>query len=123
MLAEPKISGKLWHRRLAHINSEDMNKKRPKTQKGCDSDTSVYEDGNEILTETLTTDNLAQEENAELLKALAGPESEQCKRAMSDELQSFEDNDAWELVDNPGDVTIMKCRWVLNKKFDVDNNN
>lgn len=55
-------------------------------------------------------------------EALAGPESEQWRRAMADELQSFEDNDAWELVDNPGNVTIVKCRWVLNKKFDVDNN-
>lgn len=28
MLAAPAVSGKLWHRRLAHINSQDMNKMR-----------------------------------------------------------------------------------------------
>lgn len=55
-------------------------------------------------------------------EALHGPESEQWKRAMTDEMQSFEDNDAWELMENPGNVSIVKCRWVFNKKFDVDNN-
>lgn len=55
-------------------------------------------------------------------EALTGPEKEQWRRAIADELHSFEDNDAWELVKNPGDVSIVKCRWVLVKKFDVDNN-
>lgn len=55
-------------------------------------------------------------------EALEGPEKEQWKRAIAEELQSFKDSEAWELVDNPGDVTIVKCRWVLNKKYDVDNN-
>lgn len=57
-----------------------------------------------------------------LSEALEGAEKEQWRRAMADELQSFEDNDAWELVKNPGDVSIVKCRWVFTKKFDVDNN-
>ncbi|CAD7076780.1 unnamed protein product [Hermetia illucens] len=122
----------------------------------CHSDSSVYEDGNETLTET--TNDLVQEiqmtstseqepglpskcprkqpdwygymclsstvpasEGVVFSEALAGPESEQRKRAMANELLSFEDNDAWELVDIPDNVTIVNCRWVLNKKFDVDN--
>lgn len=55
-------------------------------------------------------------------EALEGPDREQWKQAMADELQSFEDSDAWQLVDHPGDVTIVKCRWVLNKKYDFENN-
>lgn len=54
-------------------------------------------------------------------EALEGPEKEQWKQAMAEELQSFEESEAWELVDNPGDVTIVKCRWVLNKKIDIEN--
>ena len=52
-------------------------------------------------------------------EAMKGPEAERWKLAMQEELQSFEDNDAWELVDVPSDATIVQCKWVLNKKFDV----
>lgn len=130
----------------------------------CPSDSSsVYEDGNETLTEpsspatdildtevqmtstpeqtpvvpekrsrkaperygwygTCLSSTVSASEEIVFSEALEGPEREQWKRAMADELQSFEDSDAWELVDNPGDVTIVRCRWVFNKKFDVDNN-
>lgn len=53
-------------------------------------------------------------------EALNGPEAHQWRQAMREELQSFEDNDAWELVDLPSDSSIVKCRWVLNKKLDVN---
>lgn len=60
-------------------------------------------------------------EEISLSEALEGPEKEQWRHAMTEEFQSFEDNDAWELIQNPGDVSIVKCRWVFTKKFDVDN--
>lgn len=53
-------------------------------------------------------------------EALNGPEAEQWRQAMRDELQSFEDNEAWELVDVPSSASIVQCKWVLNKKLDVN---
>lgn len=53
-------------------------------------------------------------------EALAGSEAEQWKLAMQEELQSFEDNNAWELVDVPSNAQIVKCKWVLNKKLHVN---
>lgn len=40
---------------------------------------------------------------------------------MREELQAFECNEAWELIDVPSDTSIVQSKWVLNKKFDVNN--
>lgn len=53
-------------------------------------------------------------------EALDGPEAKQWIQAMREELQSFEDNDAWELVDVPSGGSIVQCKWVFNKKLDVN---
>lgn len=57
-----------------------------------------------------------------LEEALKGPEREQWLKAVSEELQCFEDNSAWELADAPDNGTIVKCKWVLKKKYDTENN-
>lgn len=57
-----------------------------------------------------------------LKEALEGPEKEFWEQAVQDELQSFQDNKAWEIVDAPSGGTIVKCKWVLKKKCDSDNN-
>lgn len=57
-----------------------------------------------------------------LQEVLNGPESLQWKRAMDDELQSFEDNSAWDIVDVPDNGTIVQCKWVFKKKVDSDQN-
>lgn len=45
-------------------------------------------------------------------EALHGPEKEQWTKAMKEELQSFSDNDTWELVDRPSVGTVVKNKWV-----------
>lgn len=55
-------------------------------------------------------------------EALNGPEKEQWLKAVNEEIQCFEDNNAWELVDIPVSGTVVKCKWVLKKKFDSDSN-
>lgn len=55
-------------------------------------------------------------------EALKGPEREQWMSAVSEEIQCFEDNNAWELVDIPVSGTIVKCKWVLKKKLDSEDN-
>lgn len=50
-------------------------------------------------------------------EALNGPEGLQWRKAMDDELESFRENEVFELVDAPKGATIVQCRWVLKKKF------
>lgn len=57
-----------------------------------------------------------------LEEALNGPESKFWRAGMKEELDSFEENNAWELVDRPKDCTVVQCRWVFKKKFDSSNN-
>ncbi|XP_074037972.1 uncharacterized protein [Leptinotarsa decemlineata] len=56
-----------------------------------------------------------------LEEALQGPEKEQWEQAVKEELKSFEDNNAWEVVDVPASGNIVKCKWVLKKKCDNEN--
>lgn len=59
-------------------------------------------------------------EQIDFSEVLNGPEADQWRQAMREELQSFEDNDAWEIVDVPSNGSIVQCKWVLNKKLDVN---
>lgn len=50
-------------------------------------------------------------------EALVGPEKELWLSAIREELKCFSENDAWELVDAPSAGTVVKCKWVLKKKY------
>lgn len=54
-------------------------------------------------------------------EAISGPEQQQWLKAMAEELQSFQDNQAWEVVDTPSNTSVVQCKWVFKKKFDCDN--
>lgn len=53
-------------------------------------------------------------------EALSRPDSECWKQAMEDEMRSFEENDAWDLIDIPDNGTVVSCKWVFKKKCDGD---
>lgn len=53
--------------------------------------------------------------------ALSRADGNKWKQAMDEELQSFEDNQAWELVDIPEKNTIVQCKWVFKRKNESDN--
>ena len=72
-------------------------------------------------TNMCVSNHFVEAEEIDFSEALNGPEAEQWKLAMDEELQSFEYNDAWELIDTPGDTTIVQSKWVFNKKLDVNN--
>ncbi|CAH2109021.1 unnamed protein product [Euphydryas editha] len=55
-------------------------------------------------------------------EAISGPENQQWLQAMAAELQSFKDNQVWEVVDTSDNVSVVQCKWVLKKKHDCDNN-
>lgn len=71
------------------------------------------------ISATMAQDNDYGEISLE--EALNGPESMQWKRAIEDELKCFEENDAWELVDPPSDSSVVQCKWVLKKKYELNN--
>ncbi|GBP42186.1 Retrovirus-related Pol polyprotein from transposon TNT 1-94 [Eumeta japonica] len=50
-------------------------------------------------------------------EALEGPEKELWLSAIREELKCFSENDAWELVDAPSAGTVVKCKWVLKRKY------
>lgn len=54
--------------------------------------------------------------------AISSPEKQHWLEAMAEELQSFEDNQVWEIVDAPDSASVVQCKWVFRKKFDCDNN-
>lgn len=45
-----------------------------------------------------------------LEKAIQGAEKEHWEQAVKEELQCFEENNAWELVDAPNSGTLVKCK-------------
>lgn len=56
-----------------------------------------------------------------LQEALTGHEKEYWQKAVKEELQCFEENQAWELVEAPNNSDcVVQCKWVLKKKCDVD---
>jgi hypothetical protein len=59
-------------------------------------------------------------EHMSLAEAVSGPERAQWHIAMMEELQSFEDNGTWELVDRPKDGTVVKNKWLFKKKFNSE---
>lgn len=54
-------------------------------------------------------------------EAMNGPEKEMWQRAMDEELKSFEENQAWELVDVKEADRVVQCKWVFKRKFESDN--
>lgn len=63
-------------------------------------------------TNMCTLNNLPGAEKIEFSEVLYGPEVEQWKLAMSEELQAFECNEAWELIDVPSDYSIVQSKLV-----------
>lgn len=66
--------------------------------------------------EVLVTDDTP----VSVLEAMSRPDHAEWKRAIEEELASFEENNAWEIVDKPKDATIVKCKWVFKKKCDSE---
>ncbi|XP_057249888.1 uncharacterized mitochondrial protein AtMg00820-like [Beta vulgaris subsp. vulgaris] len=55
-------------------------------------------------------------------QALTSPDSEKWLEAMKSELDSMSENKVWTLVDLPGGVNPIGCKWVFKLKTDKDGN-
>ena len=54
-------------------------------------------------------------------EALSRSDAEMWRQAIDEELTSFDENNAWDLVDTPSNSsTIVPCKWVLKKKVSCD---
>lgn len=77
---------------------------------------------NDYVTYLCPVSEIKQENSPNtVVEALSQPDRELWKQAIMQELRSFEDNDAWEIVDIPESGTIVQCKWVFKKKFDNEN--
>lgn len=65
-----------------------------------------------------TSDQLEDPTTVE--EARSRPDAEEWKRAMDEELQAFEDNNAWELVDLPESASVVQCKWVFKRKVNSE---
>jgi len=54
-------------------------------------------------------------------EALSRADKNKWKQAMKEEINSFEENDAWEVVDIPTNGTVVDCKWVFKRKVDNEN--
>lgn len=54
-------------------------------------------------------------------EALSRPDNLRWKQALLEEMQYFEENEAWEIVDGLDSGTVVQCKWVFKKKFDSNN--
>lgn len=54
-------------------------------------------------------------------EALSRTDGDNWRQTVSEELSPFEENEAWKAVNVLNNGTVVKCKWVFNKKFDSDN--
>ena len=59
-----------------------------------------------------------QGEPATFVEAMNSSERKEWQAAIERELQAFNENEAWVVVDKPKDKRIVGCRWVFKKKKD-----
>lgn len=52
--------------------------------------------------------------------ALSRPDSDMWKKAMAEEFISFDENEAWDVVDRPENGSVVDCKWVFKRKSESD---
>ena len=53
---------------------------------------------------------------------MADPDSEKWQDAMKSKIESMKENQIWNLIDPPDGVKTIECKWIYNKKKDIDGN-
>lgn len=54
-------------------------------------------------------------------EATEGTEKDKWHQAMSNEIQAFKENNAWEIINRNEADRVVQCRWVFKKKLEKDN--
>ncbi|CAF4947657.1 unnamed protein product [Pieris macdunnoughi] len=88
----------------------EINEGQIKEQQSVEEESSMIENESESWAEDISYN-----------EATNGPEKDKWQQAMSDELQAFEDNQAWEIVSQDEADRVVQCKWVFKKK--PENNN
>ena len=52
--------------------------------------------------------------------ALSGPDKENLKKAMNEEIDSLSENETWETVPEPKGANVVSCKWVFKTKQNAD---
>lgn len=66
-------------------------------------------------------DTIIQDDPLTVEEALSRPDKLEWQKAMEEELECFEENQTWDLVDVPKEGTVVGCKWVFKRKYDADN--
>ncbi|CAH2109249.1 unnamed protein product [Euphydryas editha] len=104
---------------IAVTEKENVNE----TSKGTDQPSSVEDDtltSHEKSTNDSDSEYAPNTGDLTLQEALTRNEKEYWQKALKEEFQWFEENQAWELVDASNSGCVVQCKWVLKKKCDVD---
>lgn len=78
----------------------------------------------EYVTYSCTENTDIEDVPLTVAEALSRPDADRWREAMADEMQSFAENDAWDLVDSPNPcsgMSVVQCKWVFKKKCDSEN--
>ncbi|XP_026475639.1 uncharacterized protein LOC113380719 [Ctenocephalides felis] len=70
---------------------------------------------------TYACNNFPMEEPKTIKEAMSRPDKQYWMDAIAEELKSFEENKAWELVNMPENCSIVDCKWVFKRKVDTEN--
>jgi hypothetical protein len=65
---------------------------------------------------------LDNNEPANYEEGMMSPDSRKWLEAMKSELGSMSENQVWTLMDPPSDHKAIECKWIFNKKIDVNDN-
>ena len=53
---------------------------------------------------------------------MVDPDSVKWQEAMESEIESMRENQVWNLIDPPDGVKTIECKWIYEKKKDMDGN-
>ncbi|KAK8583637.1 hypothetical protein V6N12_067900 [Hibiscus sabdariffa] len=76
----------------------------------------------EFLSSKRDRRNIELEEVQQQQEAVSSPDSEKWLEAMRSEMDSMSSNQVWTLVEPPEGIKPIGCKWVFNKKTDMDGN-
>ena len=65
---------------------------------------------------------LDDDKTANYTEVMMDLDSEKWQSAMRSEIESMEDNQVWDLVDQPEGVRPIECKWIFKKKRDAEGN-
>ncbi|XP_026475603.1 uncharacterized protein LOC113380660 [Ctenocephalides felis] len=99
--------------------SVGVNEMQPVTE---EKDQNAGSDHEQNIIEIRKSERTRKKKTTKTIKeAMSRPDKQYWMDAIAEELKSFEENKAWELVNMPENCSIVDCKWVFKRKVDTEN--